>query len=104
VAVSGELDLATCPELHKTLTDLVGDSERQVILDLEHLDFMDLSGLAVIEDFAEQIAAIDGEFVLERPNPTVRYLIDFGKRFAPTDRDRSIQEVGCRSQPHQRRS
>jgi anti-sigma B factor antagonist len=47
VAVSGDLDLSTAPELERSLTG-VQTNGRPVVLDLRRVSFMDSSGLRVI--------------------------------------------------------
>jgi anti-anti-sigma factor len=47
VAVKGELDLATAPELEKVLLERL-DAGDGVVLDLRELQFMDSSGLRVL--------------------------------------------------------
>jgi anti-sigma B factor antagonist len=47
VAVKGELDLATAPELEKLLLERL-DAGEGVVLDLRELQFMDSSGLRVL--------------------------------------------------------
>jgi len=47
VVVTGELDLATVPQLEAALT-LEMEREQEVVLDLSELSFMDSTGVAVI--------------------------------------------------------
>jgi anti-sigma B factor antagonist len=47
VAVAGDLDLSTAPELERTLARIQGEG-RAVLLDMRGLSFMDSSGLRVI--------------------------------------------------------
>jgi anti-sigma B factor antagonist len=47
VAVSGDLDLSTAPELERSLAGVQTDG-RAVVLDLRRVSFMDSSGLRVI--------------------------------------------------------
>ena len=53
VHLSGELDLATAPQLEQTLRDAQLDASL-VVLDLRELGFMDCAGLHVIVDAAER--------------------------------------------------
>ena len=48
VAVSGELDLRTSPELEKRLTRAFDAGAELVILDLRRIEFMDSTGLRVV--------------------------------------------------------
>lgn len=48
LAVSGELDLRTSPELEKRLEHVWGTNAELVILDLRQIEFMDSTGLRVL--------------------------------------------------------
>ena len=65
VRVTGELDLATAPELSQTL----GHAEaraRRVVLDLRELTFMDISGVHAIVDAGARATAAGRQLVLVR--------------------------------------
>jgi anti-sigma B factor antagonist len=66
VAVRGELDLATAPELEQAVLERL-DAGQDVILDLRGLQFMDSSGLRVL--VAAHARASDGgpDFAIVRP-------------------------------------
>jgi anti-sigma B factor antagonist len=48
ITLTGELDMATAPELNDVLAPLVDDGPEEVVLDLAELSFIDSSGLAVL--------------------------------------------------------
>jgi anti-sigma B factor antagonist len=48
VSVSGEIDLATGPELERALRDLPDDGTRSVIVDLSDCGFMDSTGMHIL--------------------------------------------------------
>jgi len=48
VALKGELDLATAPELQRCLLDLIARPVDSLTLDLEELAFLDSSGLGAL--------------------------------------------------------
>jgi anti-anti-sigma factor len=62
VHVAGELDLATSPQLRRTLRKAL-QSVRLLMLDLRELSFIDCSGAHVILDVAEE-AERDGDQLL----------------------------------------
>jgi anti-anti-sigma factor len=75
VEISGEMDLATAPTVQKALDGLFVDGERHVIVDLGGLEFMDLSGIRVLEEFGNRLAADHGRLELRRPTRTVGRLL-----------------------------
>jgi anti-sigma B factor antagonist len=92
VQVAGELDLATSPQLCRTL----GEAQRAahvVVLDLRELCFIDSSGVHVILDAAHDSRRYGGRLLIVRgPAPVDRVLTltDVGKQVvifdvAPTD-------------------
>jgi len=48
VAPSGDIDLATAPQLRQELVDASASGSTLVVLDLERVDFLDSVGLSVI--------------------------------------------------------
>lgn len=48
VAVSGEIDMATAPELRRALERAIPDTEQGLVIDLLDVSFMDSSGLGVL--------------------------------------------------------
>jgi len=76
LAVRGEVDLLTAPELG-AIVDLVIDRDhRVVVLDLAELRFMDGSGLGVIAKGAERLRTTGGEFVLRSPSVLLARLLE----------------------------
>jgi len=73
VRVLGELDLAGAPALSERLR-----SHRErgtaVLLDLEGVDFIDMSGLRVVLSAAEQASHDGGAFAVTRGSRSVRRL------------------------------
>lgn len=76
VSVSGEIDMLTAPSLHEAIGELI-DVQRDVdlVLDLAELEFIDASGLRVIDAASAQLGAV-GRLLLLRspPSMTVRIL------------------------------
>ncbi len=70
VHVAGELDMATAPELERTLRG-VRSQARLVVLDLRELAFTDVSGLHAIVDASISATQRDSRLVLVRPPPDV---------------------------------
>lgn len=60
--VTGEIDLATAPELESTLSGLVGPS--RTIVDLSDVSFIDSTGLRVLLTIHEAAESAGGRLVL----------------------------------------
>ncbi len=75
LALSGELDLLTAPELEAALSEAQGEPHELLAIDLSQLTFMDSSGLAVLVGAKESADASGRRVVLRRPGPQVRRLL-----------------------------
>ena len=56
LTVSGELDIATAPELRKRLTSAIEAGARRLVIDLSTVDFMDSVAMAAIIHARTQMA------------------------------------------------
>jgi anti-anti-sigma factor len=75
VRVQGEVDAATAPRLGEAVTRQL-NRRRRVVLDLEHVDFMDLHGLAILMRATRKARADGGSFAIARPAFCVRRLVE----------------------------
>jgi anti-anti-sigma factor len=74
VRLRGELDLASGPTLSEVLRRL-RERREPVLLDLDELSFIDMSGLRVVLEAAEQASRDGGRFAVTRGSSQVRRLI-----------------------------
>jgi anti-anti-sigma factor len=76
VVVSGELDLASGPELEQVIERVRGTATELLVIDLRELDFMDSTGLSIIVK-AHQRFVEDGRRIgLVRGTAQVQRLLD----------------------------
>lgn len=54
VQPDGELDLATAPELHDQVQELIAAGFAHLVIDLRGLSFIDVTGLRLLLSFAKQ--------------------------------------------------
>jgi anti-anti-sigma factor len=73
IAVSGELDLATAPELSDTLSRTDGEA---VNLDLSGVSFIDPAGLRVLRTAKRDIDARGGQLVIRNPSRQLRRIAE----------------------------
>ena len=66
VAITGELDLATAPDLEAVVLERL-DAGQSVVIDLRELQFMDSSGLRVLIAAHTRANEGAGEFAIVRP-------------------------------------
>jgi anti-sigma B factor antagonist len=60
VRIHGDLDVVTASKLRERLADLIRRGHHDVIVDLEHVAFVDSSGLAVLVNALKRARAHDG--------------------------------------------
>lgn len=69
VAVAGEVDVATAPQLDEKLA--VTATSPKIVLDLSNVTFLDSSGLGVIIKGLKRTSELGGSLVLVITNPTI---------------------------------
>jgi len=75
VAVSGELDLASAPQLGTVLDRQIASGQQDVVLDLSELQFCDSTGLSVFVDAHRTLRDTGRRLVLRRPSARVHKLL-----------------------------
>jgi anti-anti-sigma factor len=76
VAVDGELDIATVPELQREIEPLWARPLNVLTLDLERVGFMDSSGLRTLNELRTRAEEHGVTFALFGVQPTVRRVLD----------------------------
>jgi stage II sporulation protein AA (anti-sigma F factor antagonist) len=76
VVVLGELDLATVPRLRCVVSGEVEAGKSDLVVDLVGVEFIDLSGMRALLNFAEQAKDKGGRLRLQAPSRPVRRLLD----------------------------
>lgn len=75
LALDGELDLSTVPELDRQLSDATDAKPERVLVDLSRLAFMDSTGLASIVRAHQSAQAGGSRFHLRAGPPQVQRLL-----------------------------
>jgi anti-sigma B factor antagonist len=75
VAVIGDLDLVTAPELTAEVMTAIDGGARNVVIDAAGLDFCDSSGLSAFARIANRIEP-DGRLAVADPRPIVRRVLE----------------------------
>ncbi len=76
IVVSGELDLASGPELEQVIEGVSGSASQLLVIDLRELDFMDSTGLSVIVRAHQRLADDGRRLGLVRGSAQVQRLLD----------------------------
>jgi anti-sigma B factor antagonist len=73
VAVRGELDIRSAPDLRSWLTQALDEGASKVVIDLSGVDFMDSSGLGVLVGAHKRLVRIGGRLqVVGASRPVAR--------------------------------
>jgi anti-sigma B factor antagonist len=84
VAVRGELDIATSPQVRDLLADAAADEVHPVVIDLARCDFIDSTGLAALLHGAKPAQNGESRVAIVSPEGDVRRMLEL------TAVDRSI--------------
>jgi anti-anti-sigma factor len=76
LVLSGELDIASAPELEQALAEIASEQVKLVVVDLRKLEFMDSTGLSVIVRAHQRLSEQDCELTLVKGPPQVQRLLD----------------------------
>lgn len=64
VTVGGEIDVYTAPKLRDKISEVVADGRRELVVDLEQVEFLDSTGLGVLVGGLKKVRAEDGSLSL----------------------------------------
>ncbi|WP_018352280.1 STAS domain-containing protein [Longispora albida] len=67
--VSGEIDVYTAPKLRERLVELADSGAKDIVVDLELVEFLDSTGLGVLVGGLKRAKASSGSFVLVCDQP-----------------------------------
>jgi len=76
VAISGEVDMFTSPDLRRELQRLTRDSVKRIVVDLSDVAFMDSSGIATLVQGLKESRPYGGELRLAAPGETVMRVLE----------------------------
>ncbi|HYN96851.1 MAG TPA: STAS domain-containing protein [Pilimelia sp.] len=76
LALQGEIDMSNVEEMESALHRALAESTGSVVLDLSGVTFCDSLGFSTMIKFWRVAGAAGCEFVVARPGPTVRRILD----------------------------
>jgi anti-sigma B factor antagonist len=71
VVIRGDVDISSAPQLEAVLDEVIEKGALLVVLELEHVEFLDSSGLRVILAAANELRDRDGSLVIGGASPAV---------------------------------
>jgi anti-sigma B factor antagonist len=71
IALTGEVDLHTCPELKDELLGVIGDGATHVVVDLTETTFIDSTGLGVLIRGVERLTTEGGHLAVVCVDPNM---------------------------------
>ena len=74
LAVSGDIDLSTVPNLRARLIEIVSSGTTSFVIDLSSVQFIDSTGLGVLVGAQRRLRAVDGQLTLIVPDGQMRSL------------------------------
>jgi anti-sigma B factor antagonist len=71
LVVKGEVDVYSAPRLREMLVEMVTEGRRQIVADLEGVDFLDSTGLGVLVGGLKRLRSNDGDLRLVCTQPRI---------------------------------
>ena len=71
VAVRGDVDLYSAPELRRSLDELIGSGKTRVLVDLTETSFIDSTTLGVLVGAIKRLRVHDGRLALACDDPSI---------------------------------
>jgi anti-sigma B factor antagonist len=76
LAIEGELDLATAPQVREPLEASIDGGTTRVVVDLRTCGFIDSTGLGILLRAAKRLEELDGGMALVSTDPQIRRLLE----------------------------
>jgi anti-sigma B factor antagonist len=76
VDLRGEVDVYNAPRLRAELTRIFREGNLDIVLDVELVDFVDVTGLGVIIAAAKRLGDAGGHITLRAPTRAVQRIVD----------------------------
>jgi anti-anti-sigma factor len=67
VRLRGEIDLSNAAVIKRTIGDAISNQELKVVIDLEHVDYLDSAGIGVLFELWRRLSAHEQRLVLVIP-------------------------------------
>ena len=79
LALEGDIDLYQSPVVKEKLDELIGRKTERILVDLNRVNYIDSSGLALFIECLQRIAAYGGKLGLFGLQPTVAHIFEIAR-------------------------
>jgi anti-sigma B factor antagonist len=76
LSLRGEVDVYTAPRVRQALVDLVDQGARNIVVDMEKVDFLDSTGLGVLVEGLKRVKTRDGNFSVVATQEKITKIFD----------------------------
>lgn len=76
IALEGEVDVYTAPQLKQQMISLLEEGAREVVVDLSRVDYLDSTALGVLIGGLKRLREMDGNLALVCPSPRIRRVFE----------------------------
>ena len=76
ISINGEIDIYTYPKLTETLNSVIEKGSTQIVINLEHVRYIDSTGLGALADGANRVSAAGGHVSIICNKPQVKKIFD----------------------------
>jgi anti-sigma B factor antagonist len=77
IMIDGEIDALNAPELKQMLLSLLESGEKEVLLDLTNIDYLDSGALGVLIGGLKRMREKDANMSVVCPTPRIRRIFEF---------------------------
>ncbi len=93
IAIAGEMDVYTTPQVKDTFLDLLEKGYSHLIVDLRRAEYLDSTALGVLVGTLKRVRERGGELRLVAPPPKIRRLLEITRLINVFSIDASEQEA-----------
>ncbi len=76
IRVKGEIDVYTCTQLNTSFQEVIQAGAKDIVLNLENIQYIDSTGLGTIAHAAREVQQSDGKILVVCPKPQVRKIFE----------------------------
>lgn len=100
ITLNGECDGFTAPFTHGAVGALIDAEYKRIIIDIEHLEFIDVAGFHALDDCCVKMAEAGGEILLVNPAKKIKNVYDILRVRESCKMLKSIDEAMARLKAH----